>query len=434
MRDLLKIAKEQADAAEVYLVKTKLLPLGFEDSKLQRMNLSSTIEVALRVIRDGRLGFSFGTSLENPKTLVNQAVKSAQHGTQVDFQFPAESSVADYGNYDGTLHQVSAEKLASRCAKGIEWLKQRNVNAPINAAVSVQDQELSILNSSGLDVTYRTSSVFQYFMLVLEGSGVGPYVEDVHHSYRDMSAEKLEALCEIFNCAQKKVAVPTRRMTVMLTPHSIGEVLMWRIESGVSGRSLIDHITPLEKKVGKKVCDERISITEDPHLRGFVGSRPFDDEGVGTQRIPLIERGVFKNFVLDLSAARKLDLRSTGNGYKTTMWGGDISTPVTAYLRQPVFEKGDLSFTQMIEEMDEGIVLDLANGAHSGNIPAGFFSVNVGFGLYVKDGMIQGRAGDAMVAGNIYELLQNIHGVGKELNWRGLPYLLCNDVSVAGEA
>jgi PmbA protein len=132
--------------------------------------------------------------------------------------------------------------------------------------------------------------------------------------------------------------------------------------------------------------------------------------------------------------AKKLKTQSTGNGYKTTFWGGDISTPVTAYLRQPVFQPGTLSASEMVKEIDEGIILDLANGAHSGNIPAGFFSVNVGFGLYVRDGVIQGRAGDAMASGNIYDLLQNVHSVSRELNWKGLPYLLLNDVSVAGES
>lgn len=433
MKRLLKIAKENGDAAEVYLTRKKVTPLEFENSKLQKINLSSTLEVALRIIRDGRLGFSFGTSLEDPHTLINQAIESAEHGAEVDFAFPSESSQESLENYDSSTFAFSAEELAQKCSQEIDWLKKQGVNAPIEAAIVVEGEELTIVNTSGLEVSHRVSAVSQYYMLILEGSGVGPFVEDVHYAYRGMDRAKLQKLCDLYRLSQEKCKVPTKKMKVLLTPHSVGEVIMWRIESAVSGRSLFDHITPLEKKVGEKICDERITIIENPHLKNFVGSRAFDDEGVATQKLPIIEKGVFKNFVFDLSIAKRLNTWSSGNGYKTTFWGGDISTPVTPYLRQPVFEPGDLSPEEMVKEMDDGIIIDLANGAHSGNIPAGFFSVNVGLGLYVRDGAIQGRAGDAMASGNIYDLLQNLHSVSKELNWKGLPYLLFNDVSVAGE-
>lgn len=433
MKRLLKLAKENADSAEIYVIKRKLTPLEFENSKLQKINLSSTLEVALRIIRDGKLGFSFGTSLEDPHTLINQAVRSAEYGAKADFEFPSESSQEQYGNYDASTLGLSVEELAQKCSQRIEWLKQQGMNAAINAEICVEGEELSILNTSGVEVNYQVSTVFQYYMLILEGSGAGPFVEDVHYAYREMDQSRLQKLCDLYNLGKKHCRVPTRKMKVLFTPHSIGGVIMWRIESGVSGRSLFDHITPLEKKVGEKIGDERITITENPHLKNFVGSRPFDDEGVATQKLPIIERGVFKNFVFDLNIAKKLNVRSTGNGYKTTFWGGDISTPITPYLRQAVFEPGSSSFDEMVKEMNEGIILDLPNGAHSGNIPAGFFSVNVGFGLYVKDGVIQGRAGDAMVSGNIYDLLQNLHSVSKELDWKGLPCLLFDDVSVAGE-
>ncbi len=433
MKRLLKLAKDSADAAEVYLTKKKVIPLEFENSKLQKINLSSTLEVALRIIRDGKLGFSFGTSLDDPHTLINQAVRSAEHGAETDLKFPSESSQESCDNHDSSVLTYSVEELARKCNEEMEWLKQQGVNAPIEAAIAVENEELNVLNTSGVEVSYEVSAASQYYMLILEGSGIGPFVEDVHYTYRKMDRAELQKLCNLYNFSRKHCKVPTKKMKILLTPHSIGEVIMWRIESGVSGRSLFDHITPLEKRVGEKICDERITITEDPRLKNFVGSRPFDDEGVATQKLPIIERGVFKNFVFDLNMAKKLNVQSTGNGYKTTFWGGDISTPVTPYLRQAVFEKGNLSPDEMVKEMDEGIILDLANGAHSGNIPAGFFSVNVGFGLYVKDGVIQGRAGDAMISGNIYDLLQNLHSVSSELDWRGLPYLLFNDVSVAGE-
>lgn len=114
------------------------------------------------------------------------------------------------------------------------------------------------------------------------------------------------------------------------------------------------------------------------------------------------------------------------------MWGGDIATPVTPYPLNLIFEPGDILYQDMVKKIDEGIILDFPNGAHSGNIPAGDFSVNVGLGYYVRDGVIMGRAEDAMISGNIYNLMQNLNCVSREVDCEGMPCLLFDNVNVAG--
>lgn len=93
--------------------------------------------------------------------------------------------------------------------------------------------------------------------------------------------------------------------------------------------------------------------------------------------------------------------------------------------------------------MDKGIIVGGCLGQHTGNIPAGDFSIGISPGLYVEQGRIVGHVKDAMVTGNIYENLNNIVALENQLHptffflgaacgqaWRS-PAVLVDDVSVA---
>jgi len=95
----------------------------------------------------------------------------------------------------------------------------------------------------------------------------------------------------------------------------------------------------------------------------------------------------------------------------------------------------------MIVSMDKGIIVASDLGGHSGNIPAGDFSVGLSPGLYVQDGEITGHVKDAMVTGNIYDTLNKVsdlenktHYVGAPLGGMGVwrcPAILVDDGRVA---
>jgi PmbA protein len=177
-----------------------------------------------------------------------------------------------------------------------------------------------------------------------------------------------------------------------------------------------------------------VTLIDHPHRMRHHNTALFDHEGVPTQVFPLFERGVFTGFISDLRHAKKLGRRSTGHGYKATMWGGGIGTPVQPSLQHLMFQPGDTPHGEMVESMDEGIILHFPNSPHSGNIPQGDFSVNIGLGYYVKDGKVVGRVEDCMVSGNIYKLFSNLDAVSAELDDDGIPHLLFRNVSVAGSA
>jgi PmbA protein len=79
-------------------------------------------------------------------------------------------------------------------------------------------------------------------------------------------------------------------------------------------------------------------------------------------------------------------------------------------------------------------LVDELIGVGQGNVIGGSFSHPVALAYRVEHGEITGRVKDAAVAGNVYDLLKQIGGVGNDARWTGArfaPSVLLEGVSVA---
>jgi len=80
------------------------------------------------------------------------------------------------------------------------------------------------------------------------------------------------------------------------------------------------------------------------------------------------------------------------------------------------------------------LLVDDLIGVGQGNVIGGAFSHPVALAYRIERGEIAGRVKDAAVAGNVYELLKRIAGVGNDARWTGTrftPSLLLEGVAVA---
>src|SRR5262249_7374920 len=81
----------------------------------------------------------------------------------------------------------------------------------------------------------------------------------------------------------------------------------------LSGTAVYRSASFLTGRLGEKIGSDRLTLIDDGLMARGLGSRPFDDEGVPTQRTVVCERGVLNTYLCNTYAARKLKLRSTGN-------------------------------------------------------------------------------------------------------------------------
>jgi PmbA protein len=180
--------------------------------------------------------------------------------------------------------------------------------------------------------------------------------------------------------------------------------------------------------VGERAFHPTLTVTDDPWVAGASGSRPIDDEGVPTRRLLLVDGGAVGGFVYDLETAARAGVPATGHARRST-----FGKPQAAYSNL-VVSPGEFSWEDLLARVSDGLIVDDLIGVGQGNVISGAFSHPVALAYRVVGGEIVGRVKDAAVAGNAYELLSRIAGLGRDVEWRGslaVPPILLEGVSVA---
>ncbi len=436
MEDILKNAASQADAAEVYILRERETPVQFERGEIQRISQKNTLGVALRLIREGRMGFSTSTTLED-RGLVERALATADFGESQDLKFPSKDFTA-VESHDSHLASLTAEELIDDAHNILDRLAALAPSTPIDLGLSQKEVEIEVGNTSGFQGKYSRTGL---------GVSVGTRsAQGFREVYRSFSSGRyftfpekwLEELGRRHQQAQNRIGVPTGKMPVIFSPGTFGALVM-RLIAAIDGTSLNAGTSPLEGRLGEQLFDSRLNIREDPHLSWGLHTCPFDDEGVATRPRDLIKEGRLEGYLYDLKSAGEAGVESTGNGFKRGLFASGASQKPHPTPSNLIISGGAIPLADLIAEIDEGLLIEGVMGAHTGNIQAGEYSLNINPGFYIREGRIVGRATDAMVSGNIYETLTDIGALSAEQGILAMfgpmgygPYVMLPGASVTG--
>ncbi|HDZ50110.1 MAG TPA: TldD/PmbA family protein, partial [Candidatus Aerophobetes bacterium] len=89
MKEILEMAASSAEEAELYRVRSKSSEVIFEANRLKSIDSSFEEGLGLRIIKQGKIGFSSFTDLSQPGPLVKAASDSAQFGQKAHFHLPS---------------------------------------------------------------------------------------------------------------------------------------------------------------------------------------------------------------------------------------------------------------------------------------------------------------------------------------------------------
>ena len=431
MERILAHAKRVAEAAEVFMVSAEETSVQFETNRLKHIQSKQSTSLALRIIKDGKIGYATATELGN-QNLVDMAVATAQFGMTAKFELPSLTAYPQVAVFDATVAAVSLETMAKLGEELLIKVRGHTPELICEAGVSRGTISVSIINSRGGQANYQQS----IFSLGIEGQLIRDtdmlFVGDSQSSSHPVLEINTvaDAVLEQLERAKNRASVPTKSLPVIFTPHGVAGALIMPLMSAFNGKTVLEGASPIGGKLGQPVFDKKLSLWDDPTIPYRPGSRPCDDEGIASQRTPLIEKGVVANFLYDLQTAALAHTRSTGNGDR----GRGLPAPsASAFIIAP----GKTTFNEMVNDIKEGLVIEQLLGAGQGNILGGDFSGNVLLGYKVENGKIIGRVKDTMVSGNIYQLLKEIAAIGSEAKWVGgslnTPPLYFSSVSVASK-
>ncbi|WP_321893071.1 metallopeptidase TldD-related protein [Paraburkholderia tropica] len=245
---------------------------------------------------------------------------------------------------------------------------------------------------------------------------------------RSVDARKLESPEAVGMRAGERAAshvgarkLGTRKVPVLFeAPQATG--LLQTFVQAVSGVPLHRRATFLADSLGKPVFADHVQIIEDSHLRGALGSAPFDSEGVRTCGRTVVENGVVRGYFLSTYSARKLGMRTTGNA------GGAHNVFLSSSLTRP-----DDDLTTMLRRLGTGVFVTDMIGQGMNMVTGGYSRGASGF--WVENGEIQYPVHEITVAGTLQHIFRNVGAVGNDAYTSGSMTsgsLLVDGLTVAG--
>ena len=422
-----------AEQAEVFHVSRVETPVHFEANRLKSIETREATGAALRLVKDGRVGFSSSTDLDRPDDLVQSALETASFGAEARFELPGPVEYPEVPVYDDAVEQASLEEMVHLGQQIVDAVRTYSDEVQVEGSVTRALSTITLLNSSGGHVKYAKTT----YSLGFEGTLIRGedmlFVFDSQSSCHPIvdAAPVTNSILRQLEQAKETANPDSGSMPVIFMPTAVASVFLSPLLSGFNGKTVLQGTSPLGGRLGERVVDERFTLTDDPTQPYVPRSRVSDDEGIPSRRLPLIEQGVAANFLYDLQTAGQAGTVSTGNGERGL---GSLPGPSSSVL---VVEEGNAAWEDLLAEVGDGLVVERLLGAGQSNILGGDFNANVLLGYLVAQGRLVGRVKNTMVSGNAYQALNHLIGIERQGKWVGgglyAPSIACAEIGVASK-
>lgn len=409
INQILERAMRKADSAQVTIGHSESVPVVFQDDKLKSIKVDQSTDIDLRVIVDGKEGFAATNDMEDVDGLVESALEAAKFGSTVHFDLPGPQKAEAVKTYDDALHALTKKEMVRIGEETLSIIKEYNPQILVSAGIDLGIGHVEFANSRGLEFS-ADNSIFSVWCggQLIRGTDILEVMNGQSWRKRDSQVDHIEIANRIidrFRLAERSAEIKSKEMPVIFIPESLN-ILLLALNLGFSGKNVLLGSSPLADRLGNTIFDARFSLTDNPLVDYAADSGSYDGEGVPHRINTLVENGTVKSFLYDLDTAGRSDATSTGNGP-----GCGTTNLIVA--------EGDISYSDMIKDTSEGLLVASVIGLGQSNIMNGEFSVNVSLGYKIENGEIVGRAKDVMLTGNTYNALANIAAIGKDSEWVG---------------
>lgn len=426
-----------ADQADALAMGGTSLSIDIRAGKLEQAERSEGTEIGLRVLIGGRQACVSASDVSNATiaALAERAVAMAREAPADPFAGLADADqiARDWDLAALELADPAPEPTAAQleaAARTVEAAAMERAGiTQVEASASYSQRAMHLAASNGFSGGYGRTS---HSLSAVAFTGIGTGME------RDWAAEGrifasdmpgAEAIGQLASerALQRAGAVRPKTGTYpVLFDERVASSLIGHLLSATNGAAIARGASWLRDALGQQVLPAHLSVVEDPHRVRIGASRPFDGEGLPTQRRLIVENGVLLGWTLDLATGRKLGMPSTANAAR------GASSPPSPSTSNIDLTPGTASRDDLIAQMGTGLLVTSMIGSTISATTGDYSRGAAGF--WVENGVIQYPVNECTIAGNLRDMLLRIipaDDARAHLSTR-VPSLLIDGMTLAG--
>jgi predicted Zn-dependent protease len=401
-----------ADETEVEIGLTSDALTRFANNTIHQNVAEQVLNVSVRTVLEGRTARA--TTNKTDDESLRRVVDTAKVLTRSQprnpdlLPMPGPQKYQKISRYfENTAHATPAD----RARAVVQVAKMAEKNKQTAAGIfSTGFTQFAIANSRGLFAAHRQTRA-EFSITILESDSSGWAKANSPDLAQLDPVALARSACEKSAATRKPVEVAPGKWTVILEPSAALDLVGF-LYYDFAATAIEDQRSCFNKRMGKRVVGENISLTDDAY-HPLQSGAPFDGEGMPRQKIVLVDKGVPKNLVYSRASAKKMKAKPTGHGLSLPNEMGEA--PVNL-----VFKGGKSSLDEMVRSTDNGILVtrvwyirdvDPYEKVLTGMTRDGTF--------LVRDGKLAGGLRNFRFNQSVLELLSNVELMGPSVRTAG---------------
>lgn len=403
--------KAGADEAEIFCVKGRSITVDVQRDVIDLAKESIVSGIGIRAIVNGAVGFSSTNDAERIEEACVLSVKSARvRGSDPQWSgLPRKKKPAVVrGIFDKKLAELEIESCIDYTSEMIKGAQSVSSVKPTSGHFVCGSATKLILNSNGVEIEEEDTIIEASVDTITKEAPLSTASEFDMSRKLDIDFYRIgEKASLLASRSQNGKSTQTRDCAVLLEPLAFADILENTLVASLNADNVQKGRSALIGKMDTAIAADNLSIIDDGTLAGGLGTSACDDEGTSSKRTPVVKNGVLSSFLYDCYTAGKEKRESTGNAVRASF----TSTPSIG-TRNLIIEYPS---SDIIAGTRDGVIVHTLIGAHTANPISGDFSVEARNSFLIKNGEIASPIKSMMISGNIFEVLKNIDGVGKDI-------------------
>ena len=334
------------------------------------------------------------------------------------------------GTFDKKLKHISGSNATDIAQNMINSSENKKIDT-ITGSLNIVYEDFELNNSNGLN--FNNESTYISGIINAESEHSITPVSGIGHAcgrtLSNFSPEQIgidaKNMCINSINPQK---INSDEYTIIFDPYSVGELLAFVVAENFNFKTFKEKKSCFSNNFKNKIATEEFNLTDNPHIPEGIGTKSIDDEGIKTEKIKLIENGIFKNIFSNLyDSYKEGEEKSSGNAIRMGSPMGRSADPIPISApHNLVITAGSSSQEDMIRDTKHGLLVGRLWYTYAVNPIKGDFSCTARSGIQIiENGEVIGSGRSVRIVHNLTNLLNNISDIGKDqirvMQWASLP-------------